>query len=352
MRHGGNVWQGNAPDEWLDYSANVRPDGPPEWVREAMRAGLSRARYYPDPAQRAARAALEAYLGVDEGWAIPTAGGVSAIDMAVQLPARGMRVFSPAFGEYAQQAAARGVDVREIPLLRGKHLLLEPAEALEGADIAGCALWLCNPMNPVGAGFDARQIDALLARMEAADGYLVIDEAFIHFCPEYGSIAKLRAHPRLAITGSMTKVLGIPGVRLGYLCGAPELLGALQKKQLCWELNCVAEAVLRALPAHAAEIEAEAAENARRREKLRAALTAVGAYVYPSSANFVLADFGRSVRPIASALRARGILVRECENFSGIDDGRHLRLAVKDEAANARLICEIREAMAICVESR
>ena len=60
MRHGGNVWQGNAPDEWLDYSANVRPDGPPEWVREAMRAGLSRARYYPDPAQRAARAALEA----------------------------------------------------------------------------------------------------------------------------------------------------------------------------------------------------------------------------------------------------------------------------------------------------
>ena len=36
MTHGGNVWAGGDPAEWLDYSANIRPGGPPEWVRAAL----------------------------------------------------------------------------------------------------------------------------------------------------------------------------------------------------------------------------------------------------------------------------------------------------------------------------
>ena len=30
MKHGGNVWQGERPSEWLDFSANLRPEGPPD----------------------------------------------------------------------------------------------------------------------------------------------------------------------------------------------------------------------------------------------------------------------------------------------------------------------------------
>ena len=48
-------------------------------------------------------------------------------------------------------------------------------------------------------------------------------------------------------------------------------------------------------------------------------------------------------RDIAAALKERKILVRECMDFEGVDDGRHLRLAVKDEAANGRLIERLRE---------
>ena len=41
MMHGGNVWQGTSPREWLDFSANLRPEGPPEWVKEAHDLGMS-----------------------------------------------------------------------------------------------------------------------------------------------------------------------------------------------------------------------------------------------------------------------------------------------------------------------
>ena len=52
--HGGDVWQSGAPTDYLDFSANLNPDGPPEWVRTALAEGLSRAQWYPDPRSDAA----------------------------------------------------------------------------------------------------------------------------------------------------------------------------------------------------------------------------------------------------------------------------------------------------------
>ena len=347
MNHGGNVWREGSPDRWLDFSANLRPGGPPEWVREALAAGIDTAAYYPDPEMRAARSALGQYLGLDPEWVLPTAGGISAIDLATGLPVPGMRVFSPCFGEYVQLAARRGAWVQMLNLLSGREIL-RPAQALRDA---GCAIWLCNPLNPVGVAFPRAEIEALLEQTEAAGGWLVVDEAFIHCCPEYSSIDLLAAHPRLVILGSLTKALGVPGVRVGYLCARPEVLRALAKRQLTWELSCFAAEVIRALPGHAAELRAEAEQNAARREALRRGLESLGAFVYPSKANFLLADIGTPAAPVAARLRERGILVRECGDFQGIDDGRHLRLAVKDRTANARLVGELREALE-CAESR
>ena len=73
----------------------------------------------------------------------------------------------------------------------------------------------------------------------------------------------------------------------------------------------------------------------------------MGVYVYPSEASFVLADFGRNVDKLIEKLKAKGILVRQCMNFEGVNDGFHLRLAVKDEDSNDRLLKAIREEM-IC----
>ncbi|MBQ8955264.1 MAG: histidinol-phosphate transaminase, partial [Clostridia bacterium] len=90
---------------------------------------------------------------------------------------------------------------------------------------------------------------------------------------------------------------------------------------------------------------AEAAVNAARRASLRAALEGLGAHVYPSDASFLLARFGGPVSPVAAKLKEMKILVRECMDFEGVDDGRHLRLAVKDEAAGARLAAALREVL-------
>lgn len=348
MNHGGNVWQGSGPASWLDYSANIRPGGPPGWVRWALERAMDKVSYYPQLGMERARAALGAYLELDRQLVLPTAGGIAAIALATRLKVDRVRIPAPAFLEYGQISAQNGLTVERVSLIGEDHGLL-PLTAL-GADLReNTCLWLCNPSNPIGAGFSRGEIQALLDMVETRDSWLVVDEAFIEYCPENSVAQLVGKHPQLLVTGSMTKILGIPGVRLGYLCGgaALETLAAYQNP---WELNCFAESVLLSLPEHRENIREECERNRTRRENLRGALEARGIYVYPSQANFLLCDFGRDTRPIEAYLFEKKILVRRCMNFPGIDDGRHLRLAVKDEASNERFINTLEEAMQ-CAEN-
>lgn len=349
MTHGGNVWAGRSPADWLDYSANVRPDGPPDWVREALNRAVDVVAYYPQVSMERARAALGAFLHLPPERVLPTAGGISAISLAVHLDAERVRIPAPTFIEYGELSERGGLTVERVPIIGKDHAILSPAQALgEGLREHSC-IWLCNPENPIGVGFSPDQILELLELAEQKNGWLVVDEAFIEYCPENTLIGLIGRRERLLITGSMTKILGIPGARLGYLCGG-EVLRRLEKYQNPWELNCFAESVLLALPENAATIAAETQRNKAAREEFIPALESLGVYVYPSSANFVLCDFGRQVRPIEDLLYERGVLVRRCMNFPGIDDGRHLRLAVKDRATNERFISILKEVLA-CAEN-
>ena len=350
MMHGGNVWQGGSPADWLDYSANIRPEGAPEWVKRVLEEAIGSVSYYPDPQMRRARGALAEYLSIPTECVRPTAGGISAIDMATHLDATDMVICTPCFAEYGQLAANRGKAVRRASLMSARHCIGDPAAQIGPALTEGCAVWLCNPLNPVGVAFTRGQVEALLNRVEAANGWLIVDEAFIDYCPMHSVASLVERHERLLVTGSMTKILGIPGVRLGYLCAQPQVLEQLERYQLTWELSCFAEAVACALPAHAEDVREDGRRNAVRREALRKGLESLGAFVYPSEAAFLLADFGRPVAPAERILKEEKILVRSCMNFDGLDDGRHLRLAVKTEESNERLIKALREALK-CAEN-
>ena len=343
MTHGGNVWQGDRPGDWLDLSSSVRPGGPPEWVRAALLSAMDRLEYYPQLSMARGRAALGEFLGLAPELVLPTAGGISAIALAARLPCDRVRIPVPAFTEYAALSRQFGLAVETVPLL-GPDRSVRPLTECLGEDLKeNTCVWLCNPCNPVGVGFPAEEVLALLREVRRKNGWLAVDEAFIAYCPEFTAAPFTSTEDRLLVTGSMTKILGIPGVRLGYLCGKD--LEGLRGFQNPWELSCFAEAVAMALPEHREDLREECERSRERRELFRAGLEALGIFVYPSDANFLLADFGRDVRPIEDYLYGKKILVRQCMDFEGVDDGRHLRLAVKDEDAVRRTLEALKEAM-------
>jgi len=320
--HGGDVWRGPSPDEILDFSANLNPGGPPEWVRAAMLRGLENARYYPDLRQAAALAGLSAHLGLPEACILPTAGGIEAIAFTAKRFSN-HAIAQPTFQEYGA--------------LCGGHRDVLRSELADYHPLPGETLWLCNPNNPTGDALTRAEVLALLESLEAVGGRLVVDEAFIDYCPEHSVRDAVADHPALVVLGSLTKVLAIPGVRLGYLAAHPSVVEDLREGLLPWRLNCAADAVAAALPGHEGDFREIRRLNDARRAAFAAALAGIGARVYASAANFLLCDFGRDMRPEIERLRTQGILVRPCGMFPGLTHG-HVRLCVRTEKENMRLV--------------
>lgn len=323
MMHGGNVWANGAPSKWLDFSANLRPEGTPGWAQDVMVKALGDAQYYPDLAMTKARKGLAAYAGVAHSCVLPTAGGAAAIDLALSLSCGKVHLQSPTFGEYAQRAE---VHCRRIA---------QWGDEIEQGD----TLVLCNPNNPTGRALSPHEVLKIHKKAVAHQATLIVDEAFIDYCPENSVREHLSAN--LIIVGSLTKTLCIPGVRLGYVLADADVIAQLEKKALPWSLNMLASAVAANLPKHLDEIKADAALNQVRRSHLVEALTARGATVHPSQANFLLVDFGRDMTDIVLNLREIGILVRTCTSF-GLGT-QLLRLAVKTQLENERLVNAIWE---------
>ena len=349
ITHGGNVWQGNDPGKWLEYSANIRPEGAPEWVKKALRAGIRNISYYPPLDMHRARKGLADYLELPEEYVQPAAGGASAIELATKCGMQRIMLCSPCFGEYRGAAERAGIPVESVCLLGNDRRIASPAEALENAIGKNMLIWICSPMNPVGHAFSKQEIEDLLSLARRKNCRVALDEAFIDFCPGASKRDLVLTWPELIVAGSLTKILGIPGVRLGYLCAQDA--SKLAENSLPWELNCFAESVAIELPSHKKEIAEDAKASTARTQAFSKDLRALGLFVYPSQSNFVLVNFGKDADPVIDALKKKKILVRRCMDFEGIDDGCHLRLAVKDEASNKKFILTLKEILS-CAENR
>ena len=323
MKHGGNVWGNGKPEAWLDFSANLRPEGTPSWVMQAMQEALCDTRYYPDRAVRAAKRGLAAYAGVSPECVLPTAGGAAAIDLALSISYGKVYVMPVTFGEYAERAKIYGRNV----------------SPWQGTCEQGDTVVLCNPNNPTGEAMTRMQVLSLFEHVRSCGAEMIVDEAFIDFCPEYS--VRRDVQPGLTVVGSLTKTLCIPGVRLGYVCAAKEKMAEFERRALPWSVSTLASAVAEKLPEHLEEIKEDAAKNAACREKLTTALRVLGAKVMPSSANFLLADFGCDMTDAVARLKEKHILVRTCASFSL--PPCVWRLAVKTEEENARLIACLEE---------
>ena len=323
MNHGGNVWDSWDPSGWVDFSANLRPDGPPRWVAETVQDAQRDIRFYPDPDMKRAREGLSSFLGIPADCVLPVPGGIAAIDLALGLSSGCVYIQPPTFSEYAGRARVHG----------------RPCRTWSGECRKGDTLAVCNPNNPTGSVLSREELLSLLDTMSAGGGNMLVDEAFIEYCPEYSLRAVLR--PGLMVAGSLTKVLGTPGIRLGYICAVPDTIRALRERMFPWPLDAFASEIAARLPDHAEEVHADRRLNAERRNAFAGQLRNLGAEVFPSESNFLLADFRREMAGAAEQLKARGILVRICASF-GLPDS-FWRLAVKTEAENTHLVSELEE---------
>lgn len=344
--HGGNVYEPPAGGgAWLDFSANINPLGLPHTALAAIESHIADVVHYPDPEARELRAALAAHYETPEDTLILGNGAAELFYLFFETY-RPKRVLLPvpSFSEYERAALASGADV-EYYLLKEKSGFAVDVEALlaEAERTQAEAVVLGNPNNPTGTLIPTDALVHLSERLTAIGCALVVDESFLDFRTDEQRFT-LRKHagklPHLLLVRSLTKFFAMPGLRLGFGIALPALVRKLDAHKDVWNVNVLAQA------AGVAVLSDRDYQETTRRYLLEAApafaktvATLPGALrVLPPCVNFVFVRLKSAddASRIITGLKKRGILVRDCANFPGLEPGC-LRLAVRRLEDNQRL---------------
>lgn len=96
------------------------------------------------------------------------------------------------------------------------------------------AVALTRLHNPTGADLDPAFLDGLAALAEANDFHVMLDEVYLDFVDaEPGH----RISPRFVTTGSLTKVYGFGGLRIGWVIGDPRVLRPVREFSFYLSVN-------------------------------------------------------------------------------------------------------------------
>ncbi|WP_026326517.1 cobyric acid synthase [Paenibacillus ginsengihumi] len=351
--HGGDLWTaaeafGRSREQFLDFSSNMNPLGPPEAAERILRERWRDIVHYPDPAVRELSRRIAARHGVPEACVLVGNGAAELIDLAVRVLKPAVTgLVRPSFGEYEEAVRKAGGAIYDIRALPQRHFVVS-AEALEQADRHCDLIFVGHPNNPTGRLLPEETTEWLKRR----SGSVIVDEAFIDFAPdeERRSLVKAAAESgHLLVIRSMTKFYSIPGLRLGYIVGAPDRIAALRRLQVPWSVNSPAQWIGCAVLSDREFAAKTLAWLAAERSWLTARLRELGLVVYESDANFLLlslAPLGIGVKRLQEEMGRRGVLIRDASLFDGLD-GSYCRLAVKQRADNERMLAVLGEAVSL-----
>lgn len=355
--HGGNPWQlvrqqGGLYQDIVDFSVDVNPRGFPASVRTAILAHLEDLRTYPDPEALELREAIAAHHGVMPEVVLPGNGAAELIMLLARLPnVHRAVIITPTFGEYAWAVEQAGGTALHLPTdeAEGFKLRLDTFDWNQHLD-SNTLVFLCNPNNPTGVLVPREVTDDLASRCSEAGARLVVDESFIELLedPARASVvAEAGSSEHVIVLRSLTKCFGIPGLRLGYLIGSPSLVDALRELQPAWPLNTFALSVGVRLFQETAFLAKFRRDITALREAFAQELrNLLGLRPLPSVTNFILCKLTRAeltAEWLCEQMAHCGLLIRNCDSFPGLAPGRFIRIAVRSQEDNHRLLCALRE---------
>jgi cobyric acid synthase CobQ/L-threonine-O-3-phosphate decarboxylase len=340
--HGGNIGQlarklGCAVEEILDFSANINPLGPPEYLWDVLARNLPDIVHYPDPgARQLTRALATAYNLASE--TIITGNGTSELLFAaVRALAPGRAVIvEPAYIDYRQACEQAHIPVHTF-LVKSASDFQPDLARLDAELQPGDLVILGRPNNPTGVLVERQELLALVHRHPEV--LFLIDEAFAGFVP--GSVSVAGETENLVVLCSLTKLFAVPGLRLGFLSAAPGLCRKIRGLLAPWSVNNLAQSAGIAVAGDWKFIEQTQEIVQENRCRLVEELHALsGLRVFPSQANFLLLRLENGLQAPVLAdrlLRRHRIAVRPCDNYIGLDE-RYVRVAVRSRKDNQQLV--------------
>lgn len=214
------------------------------------------------------------------------------------------------------------------------------------------AIVIVNPDNPSGNYIHKKDILKLAKYLADKNIKLIVDESFVDFVdvednPTLLEEGILCDNPNLYVVKSISKSFGVPGIRLGILASDDlELIADIKKDVAIWNINSFAEFYLQIYEKYSKNYSTALKKFKSARDKYIKDLSSLdGIRVIPTQANYVTCEItsGKTSTQLAQDLLEKNIFIKDLSTKKGFDGRNYIRIAVKNEEDNDKLIAALKE---------
>ena len=310
----------------LDFNENTFACSPR--VLDAL-GRISRGDLTRYPEREPVEAHVAAHLGLQPQQVLLTNGVDEAIHTVCQTYLDGgteILLPVPTYTMYEVYASATPARVVAVPSESGFHF---PLRSLLDAITPGTRLIaIANPNSPTG---QAASRDDILRLLDAAPhAAVLVDEAYFHFYGE--TIVDLIGHrPNVIVARTFSKAYGLAGLRLGVLAAPEGQMEWLRRAISPYSVNSVALTCLTAALGDEDYLRWYVGEVLASRPLFESALQRLGVPYWRSQANFVLVNIGSQHREFVTAMRTKGVLVRDRSSDHGCDGWVRITLGTREQ---------------------
>ncbi len=354
--HGGNIYTLSGKlrlneKNIIDFSASINPLGVPKAVISALRDSIRYLYNYPDPDAKRLRLQIAKQHKINPESIICGNGSTELICLAARaLRPERVLIPAPTFSEYERACRMScKLRVKSYELKEGNNFDIHTDEFIthmkgdlnsklqtSNSKLKCDMAFLCNPNNPTGRALKKADVIKIADASRKLKCYLVVDEAFIDFMPEESVIKEVGKNPYLIVLRSLAKFYALSGLRIGYGVFPLNITETIKEHKEPWTVNTLAQTA--GITAFKDIAYKKKTFRVIKQEKdfLEKEFKRLEISYIPSEANYYLLRLNNA-KKIISALRNKGILVRDCSNFKGLD-GKYMRVAVKSRKDNILLL--------------
>ena len=200
---------------------------------------------------------------------------------------------------------------------------------------------LATPNNPTGLSLSLNEIEPIVAE---ASGFVIVDEAYVEFSEEESAITILEEYPNLLLLRTLSKAIGLAGLRVGYMMGHPDVLQAFTSARPPFMIDRLTEMAAVIMLRHRPLIQERVAFVKREVRRIYEALATMGTVeAVPTQANFVLFRTHRDADQLLSDLARQGVLVRNMTGYKELPG--YLRVTAGTKAENKEFLAALKRSL-------
>lgn len=293
------------------------------------------------------------YFGLHKEQVCVGNGAAELIKSLMEMLPGKIGIIYPTFQEYPNRKAKEDIVPYHVQNADYRYTAQDIMNYYEDKNMQ--VLTLINPDNPSGNYIEKENVLALAEWAEEKNARLIVDESFVDFADaeENASLLErdmLEKYPSLIVVKSISKSYGVPGLRLGLVASNDlELIAAMKKDVAIWNINSFAEFYLQIFEKYQSNYkEALAKFKKARADYVKGLQSIEGIKVLPTQANYVMFELTGNItaRELTKRLLVEyNIFVKDLS--AKLDGGQYIRVAVRNDADNHKLITALKSIMAV-----